>query len=116
MYLGIVIECSYYLFFKKSILHLWKIRILIKATLLSLAHLNPVFTVSMLIFIDIALVVLEFVTVKSKPKLSYIYQYPKLWMIDNILCDVALGILILLPIILLSLVIISIIVVYVICS
>ena len=112
LYILVFLECCYFL--KKNLSYLWKARIFIKATLLSLGHLNPVFLVSLAIFIDIALAIAEYNITKSKPQLNHVYPHPKLWLIDHILCNVALGILILLPIILLSLVLVSIILVYVI--
>ena len=111
LYLLVFFECCYFL--KKNLSYLWKARIFIKATLLSLAHLNPVFLVSLALFIDIALAIAEYNMTKSKPHLNYNYPYPKLWLIDHILCNIALGILILLPIILLSLVLVSVIIAYV---
>ena len=71
------------------------------------------FIVSLAIFIDIGLAIAEYKQ-RSKVYLSSRYSYPKVWLIDHILCNVALGILVLLPIILLSLVIVSIILVYII--
>ena len=69
---------------------------------------------SLAIFVDIALVIAEYNITKSKPHLRRTYPYPKLWLADHILCNVALGLLIFLPIILLSLLLVSLIVFYVI--
>ena len=118
--LGILIYClilveSCYLS-RKDIKNIWKFRVLLKASLLSFAHLNPVFLVFIAIFLDISIAILEYNLVKSAPKFSNIILHPKLWLVDNILCNIALGLLLFLPGILLSITLTSILVCWLVCS
>ena len=114
LYFGVFLECYYSL--KKGIVNIWKARIFIKATVLSLAHLNPVFFIAMLIFADVVLIIGEYRWVRSKPNFKYLTPYPKLWLLNNLLTELALCLIILLPIILLGILLVSIIIGYLICS
>lgn len=82
IYFGIALDCYFSLSRHKD---LWKARVFIKATFLSLSHLNPTFCVSMLLIIDVILIIYEYRTVTSKPQLSYLYPNPKLWLANQLL-------------------------------
>lgn len=66
LYFSIVCECIYKITLDKT-LNFWKIRVFIKATLLSLSHLSPIYLLSSTVVIDLVLVIVEY-------KLC---QYPK---------------------------------------
>jgi hypothetical protein len=69
IYFGLFLHSFYSL--KSSVKNMWKIRVFIKATALSLSHLNPVYLVSVLLFLDIALIIYEYIHVKTKPKVGF---------------------------------------------
>lgn len=88
-------------------LHFWKIRVVIKATMLSLSHFSPIYLLSSAIAIDFALAFVEY----------HINFYPKklafCWIFTNILINCSLAILVFMPSIQLSLIIVSILIVFV---
>ena len=60
-YLAIFIEILYSVHSNRQ--NFYKIRIFLKATLLSLGHINPIIVVSMAIILDILLTVLQFIVI-----------------------------------------------------
>jgi hypothetical protein len=79
----------------------WKVRVLFKATLLSLSHLSPVYLVLSTTLIDLILIIVEY-------NLSaYAKKYKKSWIFANVLVNLALILLIFLPIVILTLVMVS---------
>lgn len=63
VYLAIFIEILYSVHSNRQ--NFYKIRIFLKATLLSLGHLNPIIVVSMSIILDILLTALQFVVIEK---------------------------------------------------
>ena len=59
LYLVLLVQCLYSVLKKKKN-NFWKVRVLIKATLLSLGHINPIFIVFIAFFFDILLAITEF--------------------------------------------------------
>lgn len=114
LYFLVFLDCAYSL--KKAVVNIWKVRIFMKATILSLAHFNPVFLIAMLLFADVTMIIFEYRWIRSKPKFEFLTPYPKLWLVNNLLAELALGLIILLPAILLGILIVSIIIGYLICS
>jgi hypothetical protein len=89
VYFGILIEMLYSVNSNRQ--NFYKIRIFLKATLLSLGHLNPIIVVSMSIIIDILLIVLQFIVIENT------VAWGKIWLINNLLLDLALALMFLLP-------------------
>ncbi len=71
--------------------NLYKIRIFIKATLLSLGHLNPIIVVSVSIITDIILIVLQYIIIESN------VGWGRFWLANNILLDLCLAAMFLMP-------------------
>lgn len=61
-----------------------KVRIILKCVGLSLAYANPLYIFMSLVFLDLCLLVIEYM-LKRQKKVS-----PKLWLFNNILIDCAL--------------------------
>ena len=81
-YLGVFLECW---FSFRRYRDLWKVRVFIKATVLSLAHFNPVFLVTMLVFVEVALAIVDYKYYKSTPRFNKIVLRPKIWLANQIL-------------------------------
>lgn len=89
LYIIIVMDCFWSLYQSKT--YIYKLRILIKATMLSLMHFSPVYVAASTLVVDTLFVFAEFCLLKDmKP-------YPKLWVINNFLPNIALTILIYVP-------------------
>jgi hypothetical protein len=86
LYISIVTECMY-----KLSSNLYKIRAILKATLLSLAYISPVSLLSATILIDLFLAVGEY-NLNKYPK-----EYPKLWVFQNVMANLTLALLGFLP-------------------
>ena len=71
-------------------LNLFKLRIFIKASLLSLSHFSPISIVFLTLCLDIGLIVLEYNSSKAQLLIPLQLKYPKLWAINQILCDIGL--------------------------
>lgn len=82
IYFGIVLDCYFSLSQHRN---LWKARVFIKATVLSLSHLNPVFCVSTLLIVDVVLIIYEYRSIRCKPQLIYLNPKPKLWLANQLL-------------------------------
>lgn len=78
----------------KNIKNMYKIRILAKTVLLSLLHYNPLYLCSLVLCTEIFFICLQLSTAKL--------SHPKLWVLSNIILDLALGMLIMLSYSLLS--------------
>ena len=68
-----------------------KIRIIIKSVALSMAYVNPLYIFMSLVFLDLCLIVIEYI-LKREKKVT-----PKLWLFNNILIDGALSLMMLGP-------------------
>lgn len=84
---------------------IYRLRIFVKSTLLACAHFSPIYIFSSCILLDILLITIEHNVCKMKK------LYPKLWIVKNIILNMALCILAFLPTLMLSLIIASILVV-----
>jgi hypothetical protein len=104
LYVGAVCDCIYKVKQNKD-LYFWKIRVLLKATLLSLSHFSPICLIAAAVAVDIGLIILEY-HLTQYPK-----QYPRLWIFANVMANFSLALLIFLPIIVLTFVLVSVIVV-----
>lgn len=93
----------------KNLVHLSKIRIFIKATLLSLANISPIYIFFSSILADLILIIIEHNFIKNNR------LHPRLWILKNILCNLALAVLSIWTTALASLVITSAIVTVAIC-
>jgi hypothetical protein len=67
------------------------VRIFIKATLLSIAHTNPIIVVSISIILDILLTILQFIIVENA------HPWSKFWLINHLLLNGALSIMFVMP-------------------
>lgn len=85
-----VFECAYKLC-RDYVRHFWKIRIMAKAILLSLAHFSPVYLLSTAVLIDCMLIFLEYKVV-SYPKEMRAY-----WIFSNVAANVSLCVLVFVP-------------------
>jgi hypothetical protein len=94
-YLTVFIEMLYSVYSDRN--NFFRVRIFVKATLLSIGHLNPMIFVSMAIILDILLVVLQFITIENA------VAWGKIWLINHMLLDIALALAFVLPNSLLSL-------------
>ena len=72
-----------------------------KATLLSISHYSPIYLLASTVVIDIVLIIVEF---QLNP---YSKTYCKSWIFSNITCNLALILLVFLPIIELTMVMVS---------
>lgn len=61
-----------------------KFRIILKCTILAFAYINPLYIFMSLIFLDISLLIVEFV-IKREKKIR-----PKVWLANNILVNLGL--------------------------
>lgn len=86
----------------------WKVRILVKATLLSFSHTSPVYLLASAVVIDLILVAVEY---QLNP---YAKAHSKSWIFSNVTCDLALVLLVFLPIIQLTMILVSVSLVFVI--
>lgn len=68
-----------------------KVRVLLKGILLSLAHLNPIYLVSLCIIIDSLLATLEFMVINKRNK------FTKIIMLSHFLCNFSVLLLIFMP-------------------
>jgi hypothetical protein len=57
LYFSVVCECIYKIS-QSTALNFWKLRVLIKATLLSLSHLSPIYLLSSTVIVDLILIVI----------------------------------------------------------
>lgn len=101
LYFSLVCECIY-MINKDKANNFWKIRVLFKATLLSLSHFSPTYLLSSTIVLDLVLIIVEY---QLNP---YCKTYWKSWLISNITCNLTLVLLVFLPIIELTMVLVSI--------
>jgi hypothetical protein len=85
--------------------HFWTIRVLAKATLLSLGHFSPIPMVVAAVVTDLGLIASEY-NLTNYPK-----QYTRLWVFANVMVNLALLLLVLVPIIMLTFVLVTTIVV-----
>ena len=100
VYFSMVCECIYRLSQDKA-LYFWKIRILMKATLLSMSHYSPIYLLASTVVIDLVLIIVEY---QLNP---YSKTYSKSWIFANVTCNLALVLLVFLPIIALTMVMVS---------
>ena len=100
MYFAILIEICYSIKVKGR-LSFWKIRVFLKATILSLCHLSPVYLIASTLFIDLILIVVEY-------KLCiYSQVFMKSWIIANICANIALVLVVFAPTVIISLLFVS---------
>lgn len=78
-------------------LHFWRVRIFVKATLLSLSHFSPIYLLSASVLIDLVLIIIEFKICQYPPR------FARWWIFANVTVNLALLLLIYLPVIQLSL-------------
>lgn len=107
--IGIALYCIILASGLYSIYHgrknMFRIRIILKASLLAIANLSPIYIFSIGVVLDILLIIIEY-------NFSRVTRlYPKLWLTKNILSNIALSVLGLMPSAMISLIITSIIVV-----
>jgi hypothetical protein len=85
---------SFYSIYKSinsSVIPFHKVRIILKCIALSLAHVNPIYIFMSLVFLDICLLIIEYI-LKREKKVT-----PKLWFFNNVLIDVGLSLMMLGP-------------------
>lgn len=100
VYFAMLCECIYKVA-QDRVYNFFKIRVMIKATLLSLSHFSPIYLLSSAVLIDIILLIIEF-------KISeYSKRYCKFWLFAHISCNLALILLVFLPIIELTMIMVS---------
>lgn len=88
--------------------NMYKIRVFIKASLLSAANISPIYIFCAAVLVDLVLLIIEY-------HFADINRYsPKIWIAKNILCDLSLCVLAFLPSMMLSLIIASFLIVVVI--
>ena len=103
--IGIALYCvtfaiSVY-FLYRDINNIDKVRIFVKASLLSAANISPIYIFCSSILVDIVLLLIQLnVAVYKK-------AFPKIWLIKNLLCNLALCFLVFMPSIMLSLIVAS---------
>jgi hypothetical protein len=95
LYLAIFVEMLYSVHQNKQ--NFYRVRIFLKATLLSISHFNPMILVSMLIILDTLLVFLQFIIVENE------VAWKKIWLVNHLLLNIVLALIFLLPHSLLSL-------------
>lgn len=88
-YIGVLIEMLYSTHKDKN--ELYKVRIFIKASLLSIGHLNPIIVVSVAIITDILLIVLQYMILETN------VAWNKFWLANHLLLDLSLALMFLLP-------------------
>ena len=81
-----------------------KLRVLVKATLLSVAYSSPVIMVFIVFVLDLILLIIEYNNSKEEILRELNIRFPKVWAVNHVLCNVALLMLLYLPNILLSIV------------
>jgi hypothetical protein len=79
----------------------WKIRVVMKATLLSLSHYSPLYLLASTVAVDLLLAIAEY-QITSYPK-----HYPKCWIFSNVMVNIALVLLVFLPTFILSLILVT---------
>lgn len=100
IYFCMLCECVYKIS-QDKVYNFYKVRVMIKATLLSLSHFSPIYLLSSAVLIDIILTIVEF-------KMSeYSKTYCQYWLFAHISCNLALILLVFLPIIKLTMVLVS---------
>lgn len=85
LYCSICGVCMYWIY--KAWTNLSQMRIVVKATLLSLAHISPIYIFFSSVLVDVILVILEHNFIKNNR------LYPRLWIVKNVLCNLALCVL-----------------------
>ena len=96
MYFASLIEVCYSLKVKGRE-SFWKIRVFLKATLLSLSHWSPVYLIAATLFVDVILIIVEY-------KLCiYSQVFMKSWIIAQICANVALVLVVFAPTVIISL-------------
>lgn len=88
-YVMVMIEVMFSVYQDKK--EFYKVRIFIKATLLSIAHTNPIIVVSIAIILDILLTILQFIIVES------VHSWSIFWLINHLLLNGALSIMFVMP-------------------
>lgn len=84
--------------------NMFRLRIIIKASLLAIANISPIYIFSVSVVLDVVLLVLEY-------NFSRVIRlYPKTWLAKNIMCNLALSVLGLVPSAMISLIIASVII------
>ncbi len=86
VFIYVTIE-TFYAFFR-NFRNISKVRIYVKACLLSLAHFNPIYVVSVCVLFDMLMAVLQFYVV-SKPN-----QFSKFFVLTHLLSSVVIGLMI----------------------
>ena len=79
MYMGCLIECVYSL--RNGIENIFKLRIFIKASLLSLGHFSPISVVFISVYVDIWFIMIEYTQHKQSVLQSLRVRHSKLWAI-----------------------------------
>lgn len=100
VYFSLMCECIYKLVQDKS-QNFWKIRVFLKATLLSLSHHSPVYLLASTVVVDIILLIAE---LQLNPHAK---KYCGFWTFANVTCNLSLILLVFLPIIMLTMVLVS---------
>jgi hypothetical protein len=86
VFIYVTIETFYA--FSRNFRNISKVRIYVKACLLSLAHLNPIYVVSVCVIFDMLMVVLQFYVV-NKPN-----QFSKFFILTHLLSSFVIGLMI----------------------
>ena len=95
---GILIYCcifceALYKVYRNPTIYFWRLRILMKASILSLAHFSPIYLLSVAVLIDIIMVAGEY-------RICHYAQYfGRWWLFANITVNLALIMLVFLPVI-----------------
>ena len=74
-------------------LYFWKIRVLVKATILSLAHFSPIYLLSMAVMTDLILIAVEYRFCR------YSQYFSRWWLFAHITINMGLIMLVFLPVI-----------------
>lgn len=109
IYAAIICEAAYKLYIDR-ITYFWRLRVILKATVLSLAHFSPIYLFCTAILLDLMLLTVEY----------RLCRYPKYfgrwWMFAHIATNLSMIMLVFLPVIQLSLLLVSLFLVFVVIS
>jgi hypothetical protein len=89
LYLTILVEMLYSVYQSKQ--NFYRLRIFLKATLLSIAHFKPIIFVSMSIVLDVSLIFLQFFIVENR------VAWKNIWLLNHLLLNIVLTLIFLLP-------------------
>ena len=104
--LGILVYCAifcenFFKIYRNHVVYFWRFRVLVKASILCLAHFSPIYLLTVAVMVDIILIAAEYRICR------YPQYFGRWWLFANIAANLALIMLVFLPVIELSLLLIS---------